>query len=163
MKIDTSSDLQTDLKDNHLRTDMSIVDMQTNDILILIDSNFAAAKDKAIIDAKIMIKSRDNLESNFSLKFNETIIERQESSIYLRQISQSDHLQLIKDVDIAIINSRDKIRLALISKKQYVAQRARDAYVASICQFETSFDLSLAAQSIEISSKDITTLNKRLQ
>jgi hypothetical protein len=78
MKIDTSSDFQTDLKDDLLlRTDMSIVEMQTNDILILANSNFAAAKKKAIIDAKIMIKSRDNLESNFSLKFNDTIIERQ--------------------------------------------------------------------------------------
>ncbi len=163
MKIDTSSDLQTDLKDDHLRTDMNIVDMQTNDILILIDSNFAAAKEKAIIDAKIMIKSRDNLESNSSLKFNDTIIERQENDIYLRQISQSDHLQLIKDVDIATISFKSKIKFALISKKQYVAQRARDAYVASICQFETSFDLSLVAQSIEISSENITILNKRLQ
>jgi hypothetical protein len=137
--------------------------MQTNDILILIDSNFAAAKEKAIIDAKIMTKSRDNLESNSSLKFNDTIIERQEHDIYLKQIFQSDHLQLMKDVDIAIISFRSKIKLALISKNQYVAQRARDAYVASICQFETSFDLSLAAQSIEISSENITILNKRLQ
>jgi hypothetical protein len=133
MKIDTSSDLQTDLKDDHFRTNMNIVDMQTNDILILIDSNFAAAKKKAITDAKIMTKSRNNLETHLSLQFNDTIIERQENDIYLRQISQFDHLQLIKNVHIAIINSRDKIRLALISKKQYVAQRARDAYVASIC------------------------------
>jgi hypothetical protein len=163
MNIDTSFDLQTNLKDDYLRTNMNIVNMQTNDILILIDSNFAAAKKKAITDVKIMIKSRNNLESNFSLKFNDTIIERQENDIYLRQISQFDHLQLIKDVDIAIINSRDKIKFALISKKQYVAQRARDAYVVSICQLETLFDLSLAAQSIEISSENITTLNKRLQ
>ncbi len=163
MKIDTSSDLQTDLKNDHLRTDMSVVDMQTNDILILVDSNFAAAKEKAIIDAKIMIKSRDNLESNSSLKFNDTIIERQENDIYLRQISQSDHLQLIQSVDIAITSSRDKIRFALISKEQYVTQRARNAYVASICQSKASFDLSFVAQSIEVSSENITTLNKRLQ
>ncbi len=163
IKIDTSFDLQTNLKDDHSCTNMSIVNMQTNDILILIDSNFAVAKKKAIIDAKIMTKSRNNLESNFSLKFNDTIIKRQENDIYLRQISQFDHFQLIKDVDIAIISFRDKIRLALISKKQYVAQRARDAYVAFICQLETSFDLSLVTQSIEISSKNITTLNKRLQ
>jgi hypothetical protein len=164
MKIDTSSDLQTDLKDNSLlRTNMNIVKMQTNDILILANSNFAVTKKKAITDVKIMIKSRNNLESNFSLKFNDTIIERQENDIYLKQNSQFDHLQLIKNVDIAIISFRDKIRFALISKKQYVAQRARDAYVASICQFETSFDLSLAAQSIEILSENITLLSKRLQ
>jgi hypothetical protein len=163
MKIDTSSDFQTDLKDDHLRTNMSVVNMQTNDILILANSNFAAAKKKAIIDAKIMIKSRDNLESNSSLKFNDTIIERQENDIYLKQIFQFDHFQLIKNVDIAIINFKNKIKFALISKKQYVAQRACDAYVVLICQFETSFDLSLAALSIEISSKNITILNKRLQ
>jgi hypothetical protein len=163
MKIDTSFDLQTDLKDDHLRTNMSIVDMQTNDILILVDSNFAAAKEKAIIDAKIMIKSRDNLESNSSLKFNNTIIERQENDIYLRQILQFDHFQLIQSVDIAITSSKDKIRFALTSKEQYVTQRARNAYVASICQSKASFDLFLAVQLIEISSKNITTLNKRLQ
>ncbi len=145
MKIDTSSDFQTNLKDDHIRTDMSIVNIQTNDILILIDSNFAIAKKKAIIDVKIMIKSRNNLESNFSLKFNDTIIERQKNDIYLRQISQSDHFQLIKDIDIAIINFRNKIKFAIISKKQYVTQWTRDAYVASICQFETSFNLSFAA------------------
>jgi hypothetical protein len=159
MKIDTSS-----LHD-HLHTDMNIVDMQIDDTLILIDLNFATAKKKAIIDVKIMTKSRNNLDSNFSLKFNDTIIERQENDIdiYLKQISQSEHLQLIQNVNIAITSSRSKIRFALISKEQYVTQRAQDAYVASICQSKASFDLSFAAQSIEISSKNITTLNKRLQ
>jgi hypothetical protein len=156
MKIDTSS-----LHD-HLHTNMNIVDMQIDDTLILIDLNFATAKKKTIIDVKIMIKSRDHFDSNSSLKFNDTIIECQENDIYLRQISQSDHLQLIQNVDIAIISFRNKVRLALISKKQYVTQKTRNAYVASICQSKASFDLSFAAQSIEISSRDITTLNKRL-
>ncbi len=75
MKIDTSFNLQTDLKNSLLRTNISIVDMQTNDILILIDSNFAVAKEKTIVNAKIMIKSRNDLDSNSSLKFNDTIIE----------------------------------------------------------------------------------------
>ncbi len=157
MKIDTSS-----LHD-HLHTNMSIVDMQIDDTLILIDLNFATAKKKAIIDVKIMTKSRDHLDSNSSLKFNDTIIERQENDIYFRQISQFDHLQLIQNVKIAIISFKDKVRLALISKEQYVTQRARRAYVASICQSKASFDLFLAVQSIEVSSEDITTLNKRLQ
>jgi hypothetical protein len=142
---------------------MSIVDMQIDDTLILIDLNFATAKKKAIIDVKIMTKSRDHLDSNSSLKFNDTIIERQENDIYFRQISQFDHLQLIQNVKIAIISFKDKVRLALISKEQYVTQRARRAYVASICQSKASFDLFLAVQSIEVSSEDITTLNKRLQ
>jgi hypothetical protein len=63
---------------------MSIINMQTNNILILTNSNFAAAKKKTIIDTKIMIKSRNNLDLNFSLKFKDTIIKRQENDIYLR-------------------------------------------------------------------------------
>jgi L-fucose mutarotase/ribose pyranase (RbsD/FucU family) len=145
MKIDTSSILQTDLKNDHSHTDMKIVDMQIDDTLIFVDANFAAAEEKTIINAKIMIKSRNCLDSNSSLKFNDTIIERQENDIYFRQISQSDHFQLVQSVDIAITSSRNKIRFALISKEQYVTQRARSAYVASICQSKASFDLSFAA------------------
>jgi hypothetical protein len=98
--------------------------MQIDDTLIFVDANFAVAEEKTIINAEIMIKSRNCFDSNFSLKFNDTIIERQENDIYLRQISQSDHLQLIQNVDIAITSSRNKIKLALISKEQYVTQRA---------------------------------------
>jgi hypothetical protein len=87
MKIDTSFDFSTNMKNDFLHTNINIVNMQTNDILILIDLNFAAAKKKAIIDVKIMIKSRNNLDLNFSLKFNNTIIECQENNIYLKQIS----------------------------------------------------------------------------
>ncbi len=168
MKIDTSSIFQINLKNdhfhkNHFHTNMKIVDMQIDDTLIFVDANFAVAEKKTIINVKIMIKSRDCFNSNSSLKFNDTIIERQENDIYFRQISQFDHFQLIQNVDIAITSSRNKIRLALISKKQYVTQRARSAYVASICQSKASFDLFFAAQLIEISSKNITTLNKRLQ
>ena len=42
--------------------------------------------------------------------------------------------------------SRGKISWPLSTKEQYVAQRARGAYVASVCQPEASFDLSSAAQ-----------------
>ncbi len=136
--------------------------MQIDDTLILIDANFAVAEEKTIINAKIMIKSRNCLDSNSSLKFNDTIIERQENDIYFRQISQSDHFQLIQNVDIAITSSKSKIKFALISKEQYETQRARNAYVALICQSKALFDLFFAAQLIEISSKNITTLNKRL-
>ncbi len=112
MKFDTSIILQIDLKEDFLHTDMSIVGMQIDDTLILIDFEFAAAKEKAIVDAKIMIKSRNNLDSNASLKFNDTIIERQENDIYLNQLSQFDHLQLIETVDSTITSSRNKIRIA---------------------------------------------------
>jgi post-segregation antitoxin (ccd killing protein) len=52
-----------------------------------------------------------------------------------------------------------------ISKEfdQYVAQRARGAYIASVCQPEAAYDLSVAAQAVEPTEKDVSALNKRLQ
>ena len=41
-------------------------------------------------------------------------------------------------------------------------QRTRNAYVISICQFETFFDLAYATQIINIISNDIALLNKQL-
>jgi hypothetical protein len=82
MKIDTSFNLQTNLKDDFHRMNINIVNMQINEILILIDLNSVVVKKKAIVDVKIMTKSRDDLDSNSSLKFNDTVIKRQENDIY---------------------------------------------------------------------------------
>ncbi len=80
---------------------------------------------------------------------------------------QSTHIQdiqLIQSIETIIITSaRDKMRIKLISREQYVTQRAREAYLTFICQFEASFDLSRAAQFIESLFDDIISLNKRLQ
>jgi hypothetical protein len=54
------------------------------------------------------------------------------------------------------------VRTALTPKDQYIAQRARGAYVASTCQPEASFDLSFAAQVTNPDKNDAMTLNKRL-
>ncbi len=67
--------------------------MQTDDTLILIDSDFTAAKEKAIVNAKIMTKSRDALDSKISIKFNNTIIARldldsDENEIYVEVLNR---------------------------------------------------------------------------
>jgi hypothetical protein len=61
--------------------------MQTDDTLILVDQSFAVVEDEAIHSAKIMIKTREQLISNNSLKFNDIRIERFDpnESIYYRQ------------------------------------------------------------------------------
>jgi hypothetical protein len=118
-----------------------IVNLQTNNILILADLKFANTKRKAIIKVKIMIKSRKKLNSKISIKFNDTIIVRFENEIYLNQIIQLDHLQQIKKINVDTISSRDVIRLDFTSKKQYVTQRTRDVYLTLICQLEVSYDL----------------------
>jgi hypothetical protein len=49
------------------------------------------------------------------------------------------------------------------AKQQYLEQRARGAYIASICQPEASYDLSVAAQHQNPTEDNIRTLNKRLE
>lgn len=60
----------------------------------------------------------------------------------------------------------DRIELIDIKKafrEAYVAQRARGAYIATVCQPEAAFDLSVAAQSQNPSDSDAKALNKRLK
>ncbi len=146
---------------------MRIVSMQTDDTLILADQSFAVVEEEAIHSVKLMIKTRDQLISNNSLKFNDTRIERFDpnESIYYRQETHIQDIQLIQSTGSIITNARDKMRIKLTPREQYVAQRAREAYLTSICQFEASFDLSHAAQSTDSTfcSDDVIALNKRLQ
>jgi hypothetical protein len=51
----------------------------------------------------------------------------------------------------------------MTSKDQYVAQRARSAYIIIMTQSEISFDLSLIAQIINSKEEDAKKLNKCLQ
>jgi hypothetical protein len=51
---------------------LEIVDMQIDDILILVNSIFAAKKEKTIKKTKILTKTRDHLITKNSIKFNET-------------------------------------------------------------------------------------------
>jgi hypothetical protein len=139
--------------------------MQTDDTLILADQSFAVVEKEAIHSAKIMTKTREQLTFENSLKFNDTRIERIDSNdtIYFRQKTHIQDIQLIQSIDIIITSARDKMRIKLITRKQYVTQKARDVYLTSICQSEASFDLSHAVQFIEMSSDDVNVLNKRLQ
>jgi hypothetical protein len=139
--------------------------MQTDDTLILADQSFAVVENETIISANIMIKTREQLISNNSLKFNDTRIERLDSNepIYYRQETHIQEIQLIQLIESIITSARDKVRIKLTSRKQYVTQRARETYLTFICQSEAFFDLSHAVHSIEISKNDINALNKRLQ
>jgi hypothetical protein len=149
------------------RTCMGIVGMQTDDTLILADQSFAAAEEEAVHSAKIMTKAREQLTPENALKFNGTKIERTgpDGAIYFRQETHIQGIRLVQSTDATTTSARGKVRTKLTTREQYVAQRARGAYLASICQPEASFDLSHAAQSTEstFSSDDIISLNKRLQ
>ncbi len=114
-----------------------------------------------------MIKTREQLISNNSLKFNDTKIERFDSnqSIYYRQKTHIQDIQLIQSIESIITSARDKMRIKLIFKVQYVIQQAREIYLTFICQLEASFDLLHAAQFLDsmFFQDDVIAFNKRLQ
>ena len=68
------------------------------------------------------------------------------NSVYITLIQKIHigEITLIQKNDISFINNRGIIKKNLIPKNQYIAQRAKDAYLASICQSEIFFDLFYA-------------------
>jgi len=51
---------------------------------------------------------------------------------------------------------------SITAKQSYLEQRARGAYIATICQPEAAFDLSVAAQFQNPGTDEIKALNKYL-
>lgn len=98
------------------------------------------------------------------IKFNGGVIELTEEGVLtLRQERQIAAISVVKRAKGITTSTRGVTWSNLSSKEQYVAQRARGAYVASICQPEAAYDLSRAAQSTDPTPEDIVALNKRLQ
>ena len=143
---------------------LGIIGLQTDDTLMLAEDPFAVIEEVTIKMANIMTKERTYLTPKTPIKFNGTLIQLALSGdIILSQETRVGGISLVKNHEASTTSSRGIIRAKLSPKEQYVAQRARGAYLASICQPEASFDLSYAAQSTKLSSDDIAALNKRLQ
>jgi hypothetical protein len=64
-----------------------------------------------------------------------------------------------------LTSSRGTVRRNVSTNDQYIAQRARGAYLATVSQPEAAFDLSFAAQTTKekIGKEEINFLNKRIQ
>jgi hypothetical protein len=140
--------------------------MQIDDTLILAAQSFAVAENEAINSAKIMIKKREQLTSENSLNLTTQGLSKsgrtELSTSGKRRIFKT--YKLIQSVETIItISAQSKMRIKLISKEQYVTQRARGTYLTSICQSKASFDLSHVVQFTEMSEDNVNVLNKRLQ
>ena len=61
-----------------------------------------------------------------------------------------------------LTSSRGETRKTVNTKDQYVVQRVRGAYIATVCQPKSPYDLSFAAQVIDPQDKNIKQLNKRI-
>jgi hypothetical protein len=101
-----------------------IVGIQTDDTLSLSDEQFAAKeKDELRFNAK----EKEVLAKDNKINFNGCVVTTDSNTISLLQKRQGEKLEAATD------------------QKSYIQQRARGAYIASICQLEASFDLAAAA------------------
>ena len=122
-----------------------VVGMQTDDTLGMTDAAFAKQEEDELHKANFKAKEKQFLDENNPLMFNGCILSRQPNDILLlKQKNQGEKLKLVSNTH------------------EYVEQRARGAYLATICQPEASFDLSAAAQYKEPLKEDIARLNKRI-
>lgn len=127
-----------------------ITAMQTDDTFTFATSNFSNLEETELHRMKFRAKSKTVLQPDQPIEFNGGRIQLMGDNITFVQKGQANQL---KEVD-----SRTKD-----APQEYVAQRARGAYIASICQPEASYDLSTAAQVKNPDEKDMEALNVRLK
>ena len=130
-----------------------MVGMQTDDTLIVASPDFSAKEQKEIEKAKFDTKEKQVLSSKSSLNFNGCIVTMKDDKagyIGMHQKGQGAKLK-------AVIGKADN------RAQQFLEQRARGAYIASICQPEAAYDLSVAVQAQQPTVDDIVKLNTRLQ
>jgi hypothetical protein len=109
-----------------------------------------------------MAKPRKQLTKQTPIKFNRGLITQEGNSIKLTQEHQARNLKLISTKPTDLTSSRRETRKAVNIKDQYVAQCTRGAYIATVYQPESSFDLSIAAQVTDIKETDAKQLNKHI-
>ena len=127
-----------------------ITALQTDDTLNIGTKALLDKEEIEIDAAKFKARQRVMLETGTEGDFNGCHISIGKDAIEVIQKGQANKLAIVD------IHSEDK-------QQRYVEQRARGAYIASICQPEATFDYSIAAQSKEPTNEDIACLNKRIQ
>ncbi|OBR02159.1 Aurora kinase 2 splicing [Colletotrichum higginsianum IMI 349063] len=151
LQMETSSFDPCLLVSSDESNDFGIVGMQTDDTLGLSDEAFSRKEEEQLKKAAFTAKAKEVLTMSDPLTFNGgTLSLTGGNTLTLRQKGQGNKLALVP------IDGPD-------AKQKYVEQRARGAYIASICQPEACFDLSSAAQHQDPSIDDYKNLNRRLK
>ncbi|KAL2890947.1 Ribonuclease H-like domain [Ceratocystis lukuohia] len=141
-----------------------MVGLQTDDTLILSDDDFAQREAAALKEAGFLAKNREELSNSHGLKFNSSPLSMMDDgSLYLSQECQVVNIDTIDNTLKVNRGSRGKLSQPLTCEEQCVAQRARGAYVASVCQSEASFDMSTGAHHTNPDGEQVKALNLRLQ
>lgn len=127
-----------------------ITGLQTDDTLSIVTPAFAQREQEQLEAAELRAKPKTLLSEHNAIEFNGSRISISQGKITLTQKGQAAHLCTINQ---ATENAA----------QQYVVQRARGAYIASVCQPEAAFDLSTAAQTTTPGLEDFKNLNVRIQ
>ena len=146
-----------------LSNGLGIVGLQTDDTLFLADQSFADAEEAELQEAKFLAKPREQLTEQTPIKFNGGLITQKGNLIKLTQERQAQNLKLVTARPTDLTSTRGETRKTVNTKDQYVAQRARGAYIATVCQPESAYDLSFAAQVTDPQEENVKQLNKRIQ
>lgn len=118
-----------------------ITGLQTDDTFSFASPKFSTLGERELQNAKFRVKPKTVLTNNQPIEFNGGRFVLKGDEIIFIQKGQADNLLAID-------------RSAADVSQQYVAQRARGAYIASICQPEATYDLSIAAQTREPNEKE---------
>ena len=141
-----------------------LVGLQTDNTLFLGTEKFAEQEQIQLDKAGFLAKKREQLTTTNNIKFNGGIIQLEENgTIVITQERQCRNIKTVSKHYASTTSTRGITRDQLTTKEQYIAQRARGAYIASLSQPEAAYDLSVAAQAIDPTENDIKALNKRLQ
>lgn len=128
---------------------MAVVGLQTDDSLFSAIPAYFDLEEKERLAANFPAKPVVILQNGKDLPFNGAVISQQDEILKLSQPKQCSK--------IALIDTAGDI------KTQYIKERARGAYIASMCQPEAAFALSKAAQIVNPSKEAAIWLNKCLK
>jgi hypothetical protein len=110
-----------------------IVRIQTDDTLILGDREFIEQEQTQLQKAGFLAKEREQLTTEYNLKFNGGIIQLyNDRSVILTQERQCGNLKPVTDRIVDLTSNHGITRKGLSTKEQYIAQRVRGAYIASV-------------------------------
>ncbi|KAI0991645.1 hypothetical protein K3495_g16542 [Podosphaera aphanis] len=120
--------------------------LQTDDTFAASTTQFKLKEELELQKAQFDAKPIQELTENNPIIFNGAHISISNTTISVTQHDQVSKIALLKDT----------------CKHEYVSQRARGSYIASVCQPQVAFGLSHAAQITNPTSIDVTRLNKSL-
>jgi hypothetical protein len=130
-----------------------IAGVQTDDTLVIGTSKFIDKEETEMKKAKFLTKPRQIFNDRDTGDFNGCRILVKDAGITMCQKGQAEKLSPVK-------HDKDKVRNCM--PQQYIKQRARGVYIASICQPEAAFDYSVAAQVQKHEADDVKKLNLRI-